>query len=300
MLYMSQGFCCRFKLMFALVAVLLALASCGGTRSPEKVVAVSIPPQKYILEQIVGDKAVVKSLLNSGANPENYDPMISQLMDLEKSSVYFTVGSLGFEDAILSKIKDNNPDLTIVNSMEGVTMLTGTHGDCGNHSDHGHDEAVDPHTWSSVKNVRAMAANMLAAMQRVDPDNKEYYERRFMMLDHRLDSLDRAIADQLTDVCGNAFVVWHPSLSYFAADYGLEQIVVGRENKEATANKLKSQIDEARRHGAKVFFFQKEFDSRQAKAINQQLGTEIVMINPMNGDWEDEITGMVKALTDGK
>ena len=59
--------------------------------------------------------------------------------------------------------------------------------------------------------------------------------------------------------------VWHPSLSYFARDYGLEQISLGTEGKEMSAKSLTEAIDKARDKGVGVFFFQKEYDSRQAE-----------------------------------
>ena len=81
---------------------------------------------------------------------------------------------------------------------------------------------------------------------------------------------------------GTAFLVWHPSLSYFARDYGLLQISVGQEGKEASVQQLQSKIDEAKAHNAEVFFYQKEFDSRQAEVVNEQIGAEMVIINPLN------------------
>ena len=131
----------------------------------------------------------------------------------------------------------------------------------------------------------------------LDPEGKEYYNERYTALDNRLDSLDRAFAARLAASNGpDAFAIWHPSLSYFARDYGLEQIAVGFENKEMPASVLKTVIDEVREDGAEVFFYQKEFDSRQVESLNKELGTRLVEINPMNYDWESELDRIVSAL----
>lgn len=294
------GLNCHRLCQFLSVMFLLFSMACSQSRQSQRQITVSIPPQKFILEQIVGDKIEVESLLNGGSNPENYEPGMSHLLALEKSKVYFTIGNIGFEDAVLSKIQENNPDLLVINSMTGINLLTGTHSGCTAHGHHHSDGEgeVDPHTWSSVRNVKVMAANMYDAVVRIDPENKGYYKARYERLEHRLDSIDKSVSSRLAPLRGTAFVVWHPSLSYFAADYGLKQIVVGRENKEATAVDLKNRIDDATNHGVKVFFIQKEFDSRQAVAINSHIGAKVIPINPMNENWIAEIDIIVNALTD--
>lgn len=292
----------RFIYRYIIVMVALLLSGCGNRVSDCRQVVVSIPPQKFILEQIVGDKMRVTSLLDAGSNPENYEPGMTQFLDLEKSMAYFAIGNIAFENALLAKARENNPGLRIIDSMAGVELLEGTHGGCGSRHRHGaHDgeeNSVDPHTWSSVKNMKKMAENMYEAVSAIDPVNKEYYRLRYIALENRLDSIDKSVSSRLTPLAGRAFVVWHPSLSYLARDYGLIQIAVGREDKEATAIELKKRIDEAVSRKASIFFIQKEFDSRQAQSINGQLRTEMVSINPMSEDWESELNTVINALAD--
>lgn len=287
----------QFKILPFLLCLLLLqcyIASCSSAPAESKIVTVSIEPQKYLLEQITGDRVEVRCLLSSSANPETYDPTVTHLMNLQKSLGYLRMGNIGFEAALLDKIHQANPDLPIYNTSEGVIPITGTH-------DHAHDgilhSEVDPHTWSSVKNAKIIASNMLDAMVEIDPDNKAYYQRNYSRFATHLDSLDRALATKLAPIEGGAFMVWHPSLSYFARDYGLEQIVIGNaEHKDISPAKLKEAIDHATEHGADVVFIQKDFDSRQINAINTQIGAKEVNINPMAYDWETEITSIANAL----
>ena len=90
--------------------------------------------------------------------------------------------------------------------------------------------------------------------------------------------------------------MWHPSLSYFARDYGLHQISIEYNGKEASVSHLKEEIDVARASGARVFFYQKEFDTRQITTINEQIGARMVTINPMNYEWEEEMRNIVNVL----
>lgn len=280
------------RYILSLLITLLFLAGCGKMPGNEKLVTVSIEPQKYILEQIVGDRVKVRCLMGNGGNPETYDPTVTHLYNLANSLGYIRMGNIGFEAALLDKIHEANPDLPIFNCSVGITPIVGTH----SHGDHAH-ETVDPHTWTSVKNARIIAANMLAAMEELDPEGAKTYRKNFTRFAAHLDSLDNAVGARLTDLQGQAFFVWHPSLSYLARDYGLRQIVLGSPDlKDITPGQLKASIDSAITSGAKVFFIQKEFDTRQAEVVNAEIGARKVEINPMSERWEEEIMKIVDAL----
>lgn len=161
------------RLLILLTAAALAgLAGVTGctARVPERpIVTVSIEPQKYILEQITGDRIDVRCLLGNGGNPENYDPTVTHLMNVEKSLAYMRIGNIGFEDAIIDKVKALNPGLAIFNTADSIKLIRGSHGD---------HEATDPHTWTSIKNARIIARNMLNAMISVDPAHRKSYEKK--------------------------------------------------------------------------------------------------------------------------
>ena len=61
---------------------------------------------------------------------------------------------------------------------------------------------------------------------------------------------------------------------------------------------LRRAIDNARSRGAEIFFFQKDFDSRQVSAINAELEANEININPLTYQWEDEIIRIAEAIAD--
>jgi len=252
---------------------------------------VSIQPQKYLLEKIAGDKWDVKCLLSNGANPESYDPSLTHLLNLENSTAYFRIGNIPFESAIITKVTKNKPGLKIIDSSTGIALITGTH------SGHAGDSEIDPHIWTSVKNAKKIASNMYNGLVEIDPSNKDTYTKNFKNLLQSLDSLDNSIKERLASHRGETFIVWHPSLSYFARDYGLRQISLSPEGKEASITMMQTAIDQAKKAGAKVMFFQKDVDSRQATVANEQIGANLVNINPLNYNWEEEITVITDALS---
>lgn len=276
------------------------VTSCNSVPT-KPVLAVSIQPQRYFLEKIAGDKFDVLCLLAQGSNPESYEPSMTHLINLERSKAYFRMGNIGFELAILNKIKNNNPDLVIVDTSDGIDLLKGTHGGVHSHEhSHSHSHEIDPHVWTSVPNAKIIAQNMYKALLEIDSQNKKYYAKNYNALLMELSELETELAEKMDSVKGSAFAVWHPSLSYFARDYGLIQIAMENEGKEVPASVLKREIDMAREHDVKVLFYQKEFDSRQIQTINEQLGAEMIEINPMSYDWAEEMKKITNALTRNK
>ncbi len=272
----------------AFTMLAMALCGCSGTDDGRPVLTVSIEPQRALLEDIVGDRFEVQTLLTSGANPETFEPTLRARMDVDKSRAYFTIGGMPFETALASTLPST---VRLVDCAKGIKPIYNTH----DHGD-GHEHIADPHTWSSVRNARIIARNMYQAVVSIDKEGREYYSDRYDALEHRLDSIDRLWSEKLKTAPTRAFAIWHPSLSYFARDYGLQQISVGFENKEMPPSAMAHTAGEARRAGARVLFFQREYDSRQAQSMNQMLDARLVIINPLDYDWEGQLSIVVEAL----
>lgn len=286
-----------YLIILLTIPALVVMAGCTRTGDTGKrSITVSIEPQRYLLERITGDLWQVNTLLDKGADPENFDPPMSALRSLHDSGIYFTVGHIPFEDAVISRI--NSDTLTVIDTSEGIDLIEGTH--CQhNHSNnnHSHDD-TDPHVWSSVKNARVMASNMLEAVTAIDPLHSEYYKENYHRLITSLDSLDKELTGLLKPHKSTAFLVWHPSLSYFARDYDLEQLSIGMDNKEMLAESLKDRIDEARHHNAAVFFIQADMDSGRSESIARQAGAKTVSINPLAYEWADQLRHIARSIAD--
>lgn len=272
----------------AVIAVLaLMVSSCAGSGSGRPVVTVSLPPQKYILEQIAGDAYDIRCLLTAEADPESYGPSVADLRDAERSVALMLMGNIGFEKELAAKIRDAAPELPVFDCSEGIESVTGTHG----------QGEADPHTWVSVRNVRTIAENMRDAMIAVDPGRRDLFTANCARFVAHADSLDAAIAARLAPVKGSAFLVWHPSLSYFARDYGLTQIAVGgHEHKEPSIPELRERIDRAAASGARVMFLERGADRRNADAIADMVSVKYMEIAPMAADWLGQLAAAADAL----
>lgn len=278
----------------AVVAWLAGCASGNGRKRQRQrpVLTVSIPPQMYFVKAIADTMVEVNCLMEASADPETFEPSINQMLNLQKSEAYLPMGTLQFEKSLIEKLRQNRRDMPIMSMSEDIETLTGTH-DCGHHHHHDGDEEADPHVWSSVKNAKTIALNTLNALIAIDSVNEDTYRQNYGALMKNLDSMDRDFSQLFADEdVPHTFVVWHPSLSYFARDYGLKQLTIGTAGKESSVKGMQESIDRAGEEGAKIYFYQSEFDPGRAEAVGRSTGAEPVTINPMSGEWEQEMINL--------
>ena len=280
------------KLIYILT--LFICCACGHTpqQSEKPVITVTLEPLRYFTEAIAGDCFEVVSMVPKGSSPESYDPTPQQLVNLSKSQAYLRIGYIGFEQAWMKKLEANYPTMKVYDTSKGVELIREEE---HHHGDHYHEGGVEPHIWNSTQNASVIADNIYAALCEMDADHQPEYKQR-------LDSLKQVIARTDADVrtllanADNTFLIYHPALSYFARDYGLHQISIEEGGKEPSPATLKTLIETCRREGAQVIFVQQEFDQRNAQLIADELGIEIVPINPLSHDWAEEMLRVANAL----
>lgn len=283
------------KFSTLIIALILFLTSCVQQRdadSGKPVLTVSILPQKYFIEALVGQKVDVNVMVPPGASPASYEPSVSQLSLLNRSALYMQIGHLGFELGWMDKIRSVNPDMEVVNLSEGIELIFGAEEDHNHGQDHGHNhghEGADPHIWMSARNAGIMAKNMAEALSVVFPEDEAQIAVRLSALLSGLDSLDREIEDLLAGSEGRSFMIYHPALSYFARDYGLEQLSLEIEGKTPSPSHMKKLTDLGREHQVSSILIQKEFDQKNAQVLASELGAGIVTINPLDEDWPYQI-----------
>ncbi len=286
------------KNIFALLIITTLLSACSGTRNNTTThISVSIEPIKYITEQITGKDFAINALVPSGASPETYEPTASQMQKTANALVYINIGLLDFEKNLSDGIKSNSPDVKILELSKGIDLIDEKDSHNNNEDDknsesvtgndtHGHTHAhgVDPHIWSSPKNIKQMARTIYEFIIDMYPDSTKYTSNYNHFIS-RLDSLDNSLANMFSgNSAKKVFIIYHPALSYLARDYGLEQVSVEDEGKEPSASHIREIIETARKNGITKLFYQKQFSKNSVEAISKELGISAVEIDPLAGN----------------
>lgn len=283
-----------------LSVILCFIVSCNYTNDNSKIISVTIEPQRYFVEKIVGDKFEVNTIVPAGTSPETYDPSPSQMVDLGKSSLYFKVGYLGFENAWGQTLKDNNVDVKIINTSNNIKLIEDNKDSIeikkmNEHDGHSH-HGVDPHIWSSPKSALIMAENMLNALVVADVENQKYYRDNFKLLETEIIETDRRINELLESASVKSFIIYHPALGYFARDYNLIQYSIEFEGKNPSPQQLKEMIDFANTQDIKTIFVQKGFDLKNAESLANEVKASIHSIDPLSYNWSDELIKIAEII----
>lgn len=238
-------------------------------------VTVTIPPYKYFVEKIAGDKVDVNVMVSNGNNPETYEPNAQQMMELSNSALYLKVGSIGFEQTWMKKLQDNAPDMKVLDTSVGIKPAQTPGGN------------IDPHVWMSCKNARIISSNIFKALCQLEPENKTFFQKNYQQLLSSIDRQDSIIRKSFKDnpEMVRKFVIYHPILTYFARDYQLEQLAIEEEGREPSAAQLKSLIERARKQKIRYCLIQAEFANRNTTTFIKESQTKAMDINPLQADW---------------
>ena len=276
---------------------LLFSTGCTQPATKERTVTVTIEPQRYFAEKIAGDKFVINSMVAAGLNPESYDPTPQQMVSLGQSEAYLKIGHIGFEQAWMDNLIENNPHLKVFDLSSGFKLIETEAHDHANCGAHGHNHGgVDPHIWSSITGAEQVAKNTLAAFIALDPDNKEYYTANYNKLVSEIAATHKEVKQQLESLQSRTFIIYHPALTYLAAEFELTQLCIEMDGKEPSPALLKELIETAQSNKSKVVFIQQEFDQKNAALIAKETGCQVVVINPLAYNWHEEILHIAKAL----
>ncbi len=263
------------------------------------IVAVSVLPQAEFVEKVGGDKVKTVVIIPPGADPHTYEPSPRELGEVSEAQMYVTVGTgMPFEKVWIDRFESINSGTLIVNSSDGIQLkelaaheeeaaegsLTELE-DHGNKSNNNAHEELDSHTWTSPANAKIMVKNIYKGLAEIDPENKEYYAQNSDAYLKELDALDSRIRERLEGKKERNFMVYHPSWGYFAADYNLTMIPVEIEGKEPSAQDIAKLVDFAKEKHVKVIFVQSQFSTRSAQAIAEEIGGEVVAIDPLAKDY---------------
>lgn len=277
-----------------LLPILVLLVSCNnqaGKKPAERIITVSIAPYKYFVDAIGGDDFTVNVMVPPGSDPHVYEPVPGQIQKLRASVGYISNGYLGFEMTWLDRFYETNPDMKKLNLGANIDPIVSEH-----HHEGDHVEGADPHYWVSPRCALQMAMGIKNFLGEINPSGISEYESNYNELANRISELDTIASGLFSEYHGKSFMIYHPNLAYLARDYGLKEISVESEGKEPSPSAMKDLIDVARKDGIRTILVQREYDTRNAKAIASETGAQLVIIDPLAEDWYSSSSAIIEAL----
>jgi zinc/manganese transport system substrate-binding protein len=247
--------------------VFIAFAGIDGSASAKTIHAVtSFTVLADVVQQIGGDKVVVKSLIGLDGDPHQFEPSPNDARTLKETDLVFISGH-GLERWFEQLAKASGYQGVPVVVSDGISFRQRERR--GQISD-------DPHVWNSPLNVLTWVSNIEKALVAADPDdagsfraNAERYRADLPNLDHdaraKLDLISQAKRKILTS---------HDAFGYLGRDYGvtfLAPLGVSTET-EASAARLAQLIEQIKKEGIRVYFVENSNDPRLVQQIAAETG----------------------------
>lgn len=270
-----------------LYSILLFICATFPLTASEQLVLVTVAPYVKIVNELAGPAVQVQLLVPAGFSSHTYEPTPKQVLQASKAKIWFTIGEL-FEKRAIAALQSDNPTLTTVDLRNGLKLLQV--GCCHDHA------GADPHIWMSPKMMQTQVVEMAKALEKTFPDQADSIKVNLKVLVEKLQKLDDEIKTILEKSKGKQVFVSHPAYGYFCEEFGLKQIAIEFEGKDPTPKKITKLIEAAKEAKIKAIFTQKQYSSKAADLVANEIGASIVELDPYSQDYFTAMRHIAKSF----
>lgn len=299
------------RLFLFFLILTLVLAGSFSAAAAEATVAVTIVPQLEMVEAVAGEKVEVVEMIPQGFSPANYAPSPAAMRAFNEASIYFSMGVPADVQNILPRAEEMS-GLKVVKLFEEIESEYPHRyfGEEDEHQDeevehqeeknddhgHTHEGGRDPHIWLSPARASLMVEIMRDELIEILPEYEAEFKENAEQYLEKMDAVDQKNQELLAEYQGQEILVYHPSFGYFTEHYGLEMLAIEAEGKEPGPRHLQEIIEYARQQRIKNVFYQAEIDSSRTRAVVEELGGEIVQLNPLASNYLDNLRVMAEKM----
>ena len=263
--------------------------SCSKRQNTKQYISTTIAPLTYITKYLTDSTIQINTLIPKGMSPESGDFSIETLKKLHDSKACIYFGTLPFEQAQLLPVLKSDTSIAQIALSDGHNH---THNNLCNHEHH----VCDPHVWLSVKQMLQMSLKIAEEIKEQYPNIADIVDRNSEKLQTQLTRLDSSFTTILASKNIRSFVIYHPALSAFAEDYGLQQISIEEHGKEPSPNHIKQIIEQVKQQGISLLLVQAQNDATQCKQIADECNMTIVGFNPLADNYIAEMQKLAETL----
>lgn len=144
--------------------------------------------------------------------------------------------------------------------------------------------------------MKAMAENITTLLCEHYPERATLYRENFAVLASAIDTVDAQLQDEFAHSAAKSFAIVHPSLTYFARDYGLRQLSLEVDGKEPGAQQIKALIDTLRTANVRHILYSRQTPDASARAVAKELGADVVEYDPLSRDWKNNMKHLANLI----
>lgn len=255
-----------------LAVLLLTVAGLSGAPHPSSAktldVVASFTVLADIVQQVGGDHVRVRSLVPPNGDPHEFEPSPDDAKRLKGAAITFISGD-GLETWFERLAKAAGYDRKPIVASDGIKTLT---------MKEDGKTTTDPHVWNSAANVIVWVGNIERALTEIGPEDAADFRANAARYVKELNDLGAYAHERIGAVpkARRKVLTSHDAFGYFGKEYGvtfLSPLGVSTET-EASAADVAKLINQIKREGVKVYFFENSNDPRLVRQIAAATGAE--------------------------
>ena len=159
-------------------------------------IVTTIFPEYDWVREILGDKAdsaEITMLLDNGVDLHSYQPTADDLIKLSDCDLFVYVGGESdewVEDALKSAASKDRKVIHLLDALGDSVKEEETVEGMQEEEEDQEEKEYDEHVWLSLKNAQTLVGAISAALQELDPDNKDTYAANADAYGQKLSALD--------------------------------------------------------------------------------------------------------------
>ena len=247
-------------------------------------VVTTLQDLKSITELIGGDIVSVSAIATGYQNPHFVDPKPSYIIGLSQADLFVTVGldlETGWSPQLLASSRNTKIQKGsngYIDASSGISLYQVPN--AANRAEGDIHIYGNPHYWLDPVNGKQIARNIANGLERVDPANKNYYEKNLQDFDKTIDAKLKDWASRMAPYKGTKIIAYHNEWVYFEKRFGLE-IVDFMEPKPGippTPSQLVKVIKEIKANNIKVIISSPYFTTSSSDVVTKQTGAKAVTL----------------------
>ena len=270
-----------------LLALIFSLAACGqglgSTPSGKSQVVATTTIVGDVVKNIAGESAQVEVLMPIGSDPHSFQPTPQDVAKVAHADLIFANGA-GLETFLQPMLQNAGSKAEVVPVSQRIPLLQSQELDIPNATQSGGKPAGDPHTWLDPQNVITWTLTIEQNLIQVDPAHTQAYTANAEAYRAKLRDLDSWIRQQVDQIPpeNRRLVTGHVAFTYFAKDYGFQQIgaVIPAYSTlaEPSAQDVARLEDTIRKLGVKAIFVEEAANPALSERVARDTGAKLVQL----------------------
>ena len=256
-----------------------------------------------MVQNVGGERVHVTSLIGPNGDPHVYEPTPADAQALKKADVAFVSGLHleGWMDRLIKASGYKGEPVVLSTGIKTRSM------------EEDGQRITDPHAWNSAANAQIYVRNIVAALQKVDPQGANVYQANGERYSAQLKALDSYARAQIQIIPApqRKVLTSHDAFGYFGDAYGvtfLSPLGFSTES-EASAADVGKLIRQIKAEHVSAYFFENSGDPRLVKQIADASGAKpggelyVEALSPADGPaasyvqmFRYNVDAMVKAM----